>query len=461
MNHQAPLMNQAPLASFGRRLSTRLAWVVSAAVVTLFALTLTLLAHHGRAAAEARLQRDAAQALARAVTVMEALPLSERLQAAQPWGFAPLIVAPAAPPLQARFQPLPPSWQEVFAEFLALEELTFWEIDSDTGPRPGITVVLADGTPLSAMLPSAPHQPPPGLPWRIVAALALAGLGTWLIALWALRRVTAPLERLIHALETFTPESPAAVLPEHGPYEVMLTARTLNALQERLERLLTARTALLAGIAHDLRTPLARIRLRLESLPEDETRAGIERDLSEMQRLIELSLDYARSLTPRLEYQELDLAEFTADLVTLYRDGGARIETELPATPLPAVVDPAALGRILTNLLDNALRYGTRVRLTLRPTPPRDCEILVEDDGPGIPPEARKVVLEPFVRLEPSRNPDTGGTGLGLSIAANLARAMNDRLALEGSELGGLCVRLRLPCRSAAATGCGRADGSL
>ena len=454
-------MSLLPLLSFGRRLSTRLAWVVSAAVVALFALTLGLLAHQSRLAAEARVQRDAAHALARAVAVMEALPWSERLQAAQRWEFAPLLVAPAAPPPQARLLPLPPLWHDALADFLAPEDLSFWAIDTETGPRQGITVLLDDGTPLSAMLPPAPRRPP-GLPWRIVAALALAGLGTWIVALWALRRVTAPLERLIRALETFaTPQAPAAPLSEHGPYEVALTARTLNALRERLERLLAARTALLAGIAHDLRTPLARIRLRLESLPEDETRAGIERDLSEMQRLIELSLDYARSLTPRLEYQELDLAEFTADLVTLYRDGGARIETELPATPLPAVVDPAALGRILTNLLDNALRYGTRVRLTLRPTPPRDCEILVEDDGPGIPPEARKVVLEPFVRLEPSRNPDTGGTGLGLSIAANLARAMNGRLALEGSELGGLCVRLRLPCRSAAATGCGSADGSL
>ncbi|MDK2796485.1 MAG: hypothetical protein PWQ19_35 [Tepidiphilus sp.] len=447
MNHQAPLMNQAPLASFGRRLSTRLAWVVSAAVVTLFALTLTLLAHHGRAAAEARLQRDAAQALARAVTVMEALPLSERLQAAQPWGFAPLIVAPAAPPLQARFQPLPPSWQEVFAEFLALEELTFWEIDSDTGPRPGITVVLADGTPLSAMLPSAPHQPPPGLPWRIVAALALAGLGTWLIALWALRRVTAPLERLIHALETFTPESPAAVLPEHGPYEVMLTARTLNALRERLERLLAARTALLAGIAHDLRTPLARIRLRLESLPENEARAGIERDLSEMQRLIELSLDYARSLTPRLEYQDVDLVAFTADLLDLYHEGGAEIEADLPASALTAHLDPTALGRILANLLDNALRYGTQAKLRLRPLAGGCCEFIVEDDGPGIPPEAREAVLEPFVRLEPSRNPDTGGSGLGLSIAANLARALHGRLSLEAAQPHGLRAVLRLPLR--------------
>lgn len=440
-------MSLLPLLSFGRRLSTRLAWVVSAAVVALFALTLGLLAHQSRLAAEARVQRDAAHALARAVAVMEALPWSERLQAAQRWEFAPLLVAPAAPPLQARFQPLPPSWQEVFAEFLALEELTFWEIDSDTGPRPGITVVLADGTPLSAMLPSAPHQPPPGLPWRIVAALALAGLGTWLIALWALRRVTAPLERLIHALETFTPESPAAVLPEHGPYEVMLTARTLNALRERLERLLAARTALLAGIAHDLRTPLARIRLRLESLPEDETRAGIERDLSEMQRLIELSLDYARSLTPRLEYQDVDLVAFTADLLDLYHEGGAEIEADLPASALTAHLDPTALGRILANLLDNALRYGTQAKLRLRPLAGGCCEFIVEDDGPGIPPEAREAVLEPFVRLEPSRNPDTGGSGLGLSIAANLARALHGRLSLEAAQPHGLRAVLRLPLR--------------
>jgi len=234
------------------------------------------------------------------------------------------------------------------------------------------------------------------------------------------------------------PESPAAVLPEHGPYEVMLTARTLNALRERLERLLTARTALLAGIAHDLRTPLARIRLRLESLPEDETRAGIERDLSEMQRLIELSLDYARSLTPRLEYQDVDLVAFTADLLDLYHEGGAEIEADLPASALTAHLDPTALGRILANLLDNALRYGTQAKLRLRPLAGGCCEFIVEDDGPGIPPEAREAVLEPFVRLEPSRNPDTGGSGLGLSIAANLARALHGRLSLEAAQPHGL-----------------------
>ena len=440
-------MSLLPLLSFGRRLSTRLAWVVSAAVVTLFALTLTLLAHHGRAAAEARLQRDAAHALARAVAVMEALPWSERLQAAQRWEFAPLLVAPAAPPPQARLLPLPPLWHDALADFLAPEDLSFWAIDTETGPRQGITVLLDDGTPLSAMLPPAPRRPP-GLPWRIVAALALAGLGTWIVALWALRRVTAPLERLIRALETFaTPQAPAAPLSEHGPYEVALTARTLNALQERLERLLTARTALLAGIAHDLRTPLARIRLRLESLPEDETRAGIERDLSEMQRLIELSLDYARSLTPRLEYQDVDLVAFTADLLDLYHEGGAEIEADLPASALTAHLDPTALGRILANLLDNALRYGTQAKLRLRPLAGGCCEFIVEDDGPGIPPEAREAVLEPFVRLEPSRNPDTGGSGLGLSIAANLARALHGRLSLEAAQPHGLRAVLRLPLR--------------
>lgn len=440
-------MSLLPLLSFGRRLSTRLAWVVSAAVVALFALTLGLLAHQSRLAAEARVQRDAAHALARAVAVMEALPWSERLQAAQRWEFAPLLVAPAAPPPQARLLPLPPLWHDALADFLAPEDLSFWAIDTETGPRQGITVLLDDGTPLSAMLPPAPRRPP-GLPWRIVAALALAGLGTWIVALWALRRVTAPLERLIRALETFaTPQAPAAPLSEHGPYEVALTARTLNALQERLERLLAARTALLAGIAHDLRTPLARIRLRLESLPEDETRAGIERDLSEMQRLIELSLDYARSLTPRLEYQDVDLVAFTADLLDLYHEGGAEIEADLPASALTAHLDPTALGRILANLLDNALRYGTQAKLRLRPLAGGCCEFIVEDDGPGIPPEAREAVLEPFVRLEPSRNPDTGGSGLGLSIAANLARALHGRLSLEAAQPHGLRAVLRLPLR--------------
>ena len=440
-------MSLLPLLSFGRRLSTRLAWVVSAAVVALFALTLGLLAHQSRLAAEARVQRDAAHALARAVAVMEALPWSERLQAAQRWEFAPLLVAPAAPPPQARLLPLPPLWHDALADFLAPEDLSFWAIDTETGPRQGITVLLDDGTPLSAMLPPAPRRPP-GLPWRIVAALALAGLGTWIVALWALRRVTAPLERLIRALETFaTPQAPAAPLSEHGPYEVALTARTLNALRERLERLLAARTALLAGIAHDLRTPLARIRLRLESLPENEARAGIERDLSEMQRLIELSLDYARSLTPRLEYQDVDLVAFTADLLDLYHEGGAEIEADLPASALTAHLDPTALGRILANLLDNALRYGTQAKLRLRPLAGGCCEFIVEDDGPGIPPEAREAVLEPFVRLEPSRNPDTGGSGLGLSIAANLARALHGRLSLEAAQPHGLRAVLRLPLR--------------
>ncbi|MBI5780415.1 MAG: HAMP domain-containing protein [Rhodocyclales bacterium] len=440
-------MSLLPLLSFGRRLSTRLAWVVSAAVVALFALTLGLLAHQSRLSAEASVQRDAAHALARAVAVMEALPWSERLQAAQRWEFAPLLVAPATPPPQARLLPLPPAWHKALADFLAPEDVAFWAINTKDGVRHGFTVILDDGSPLSAMLPAALRRPP-GLPWRIITALALAGLGTWIIALWALRRVTAPLERLIQALETFaTPQAPAAPLPEHGPYEVALTARTLNALRERLERLLTARTALLAGIAHDLRTPLARIRLRLESLPEDETRAGIERDLTDMQRLIELSLDYARSLTPRLEYQEVDLTEFTADLVDLYRDGGAEIEADLPASPLTARLDPTALGRILANLLDNALRYGTRARLQLRAVAAQSCEFVVEDDGPGIPPEAREAVLEPFVRLEPSRNPDTGGTGLGLSIAANLTRALHGSLSLEAAQPHGLRAVLRLPLR--------------
>jgi two-component system osmolarity sensor histidine kinase EnvZ len=284
-----------------------------------------------------------------------------------------------------------------------------------------------------------------------VSALALSLFGAAFIT----SLVNRPFARLAMSARMVGAGQPPAPLPESGMGVAAETNRSFNQMVRDLEQLEADRALMLAGISHDLRTPLARIRLRLESLPEDETRAGIERDLSEMQRLIELSLDYARSLTPRLEYQEVDLVAFTADLLDLYHEGGAEIEADLPASALTAHLDPTALGRILANLLDNALRYGTRAKLRLRSLAGGFCEFVVEDDGPGIPPEARETVLEPFVRLEPSRNPRTGGTGLGLSIAANLARALQGRLCLESVQPHGLRVVLRLPLRPDATCGGG------
>lgn len=282
---------------------------------------------------------------------------------------------------------------------------------------------------------SNPHQ-------LIVIMVVLGGLFT-AIAYLFLRNQLRPIKRMARAAADYgkgriTPFTPT------GAVEVRAAGMAFLDMRNRLERQTQSRTLMLSGVSHDLRTPLTRLRLGLSMLDQEEA-APLEKDVDDMERLLNAFLDFARSdaadsLEPTIPADII--ARLLADCermgqdVTLADAEGAREEVKLR---------PLAIRRALDNLIGNALRYGTKAQIGVHVTD-RAVRFWVEDDGPGIPPEQYEEALSPFVRLDPARNQDHGsGVGLGLSIVADIARTHGGVLRLgESAALGGLKAELVL-----------------
>lgn len=261
------------------------------------------------------------------------------------------------------------------------------------------------------------------------------------------RQISRPLTRLGAEVEQMGRGELPHTLPETGPKELVTFIRQFNDMVVQIEELLANRTTLLAGISHDLRTPIARMRLALEMLPaapESPMVQRLQQDLEQINRLIGQSLELARNLEAG-ELDQVDLADLIDGLVLDLRRGDAKVDWQAPG-PCPCRVNVTAVQRVLTNLLENALRYGNG-------NPPRvelDCastgvEIRVLDRGPGIPEGEQEAVFRPFYRLDASRNHTTGGSGLGLAIARQLADANGFAVELEPRSGGGIQARIRMP----------------
>jgi two-component system osmolarity sensor histidine kinase EnvZ len=256
----------------------------------------------------------------------------------------------------------------------------------------------------------------------------------------------APLERLDDAAAQLGRGERPGLLPETGPRELAALARRVNALGREVHGLLEGRTTLLAGLSHDLRTPLSRMRLALEMLSRRPDPALIERlelDIEEMNRLVGEMLELARGLG-REAPREVDVAELLEELASRAREAGASVT--VAAEPCTVTAAPGALRRLLANLLSNAQRYGGAGTVELRAR--RDggaVRIGVLDVGPGIPPDQLEAVFRPFHRVESSRSRGTGGSGLGLAIVRQLAQANGWTVSLENRLDGGLAAWLTLP----------------
>ena len=215
-------------------------------------------------------------------------------------------------------------------------------------------------------------------------------------------------------------------------------------MQGRLGRFVEERTRVLAAVSHDLKTPLTRLRLRLEQVSDDAVRAKMERDLGETQSLVQGSLDFMRGMALQEKTQPLDLNALLESLRDDAEDMGHSVTITGEARS-PYSGKPLALKRCLSNLVENAIRYGLQAGIEIQDST-SELTLVVRDSGPGLPEEALSQVFEPFYRLEPSRNPGTGGTGLGLSIARNIARGHGGELALQNGPDGeGLMAVLTLP----------------
>jgi two-component system osmolarity sensor histidine kinase EnvZ len=205
------------------------------------------------------------------------------------------------------------------------------------------------------------------------------------------------------------------------------------------------RTEMLAGVSHDLKTPLTRMRLQLAMMPKDTDTESMLGDLAEMERMLSEYLEFARGENGEAaEATELAalVAEAAADCART-RDATERIALKV-AEPLTVAVRRYGLKRCLVNLIDNALKYGRRVEVGVRRAG-KSAEIMIDDDGPGIPSERREEAFRPFHRLDEGRNLQMGGVGLGLAIARDIARGHGGDVILEGSPLGGLRARLSVP----------------
>lgn len=279
--------------------------------------------------------------------------------------------------------------------------------------------------------------------------LLVIALAAW----WGSRWLARPMRELVQASEQLSgalegPTRPQALDEQRGTREVREAARVFNGMAQRLRRQFSERGLMVAAISHDLRTPLTRLRMRLETLDAPaEQRERAAADIREMNALIDQTLSLFRGAGDEA-LQDTDVAALVQALADDLAEQGQPVQADLGASPEAAAVarvQPQALRRVLDNLLGNALRYGAGpIRLGLA-REPGTLLLRVDDAGPGIPADQLEAVFQPFFRLEASRNRETGGSGLGLYIARDLVQRMGGSLRLLNRPEGGLRAELRLP----------------
>lgn len=280
-------------------------------------------------------------------------------------------------------------------------------------------------------------------PVRLLLMLLILLVSVTLLAVLAVRTLTRPLAILADAASELGRDIHRPPLDESGPLEIRRAAHAFNTMQERLIRYIEDRNRILASVSHDLKTPITRLRLRTELLDDAPLREKFLTDLDDMQRMAQASLDFLRGGEDSEPLSSVDLNALMESLQEDAEETGHAVGIT-GAARQPLRCRPLALKRCLTNLLDNALKYGQQVTLSVTDTP-AVVIFTVRDRGPGIPEAERERVFEPFYRLEGSRSRDTGGTGLGLSIARNIARAHGGELILRNREQGGLEAIVELP----------------
>jgi signal transduction histidine kinase len=308
-------------------------------------------------------------------------------------------------------------------------------------------LTLSDGNPLTIDVNPAVMPLAEWLPYVLITQLVLLILCSWL----AVRQAIRPLVNLANAADALDPNKKAPRLSETGPSEVAYAAAAFNAMRDRIAHYLQERMQILAAISHDLQTPITRMKLRAEFADESPDKEKLVQDLAEIERLVHEGIAYARSAHGNTEKSSrIDVGSFMESLVYDYQDTG-KAATLTGNIEAAIVTRPHALRRILTNLVDNALKFGGSAEVHLERDTQGTVIIKVMDRGPGIPEEELEAVLQPFYRLEQSRNRGTGGTGLGLSIAQQLTLAIDGILHLKNRPDGGLSAEIYLPQPASAA----------
>ncbi len=303
-------------------------------------------------------------------------------------------------------------------------------------------LTLSDGSPLTIdVTPRGVMPLAEWLPYVFAAQMVLLILCTW----FAVRLAIRPLGDLAAAADALDPGRKGSPLNEGGPSEVAHAARAFNAMRERIAHYLEERVQILAAISHDLQTPITRMRLRADMADDSPEKDKLVNDLREIERLVQDGVAYARSSHGNGEKSaRIDLASFIDSIAYDYQDTGKAVSLT-GVVQGTAVTKPHALRRILTNFIDNALKFAGSAEISVERSDEGNIVIAVKDHGPGIPADKLESVMQPFYRLESSRNRDTGGTGLGLAIAQQLALSVGGTLRIYNRDGGGLAAEIKLP----------------
>ena len=302
---------------------------------------------------------------------------------------------------------------------------------------------LPDGQFIVARFAPMP-RPPLFIPFMITWVMIATSVPV--LSLWAAFGLTGPLRRFALAAENFDPNKEIAPIPASGPQEIRVAVRAFNRMSERVKALIDDRTRMLAASSHDLRTPITRLRLHCEFIEDEVTRARILVELMHMESMVESVLQFLRSSHAAKQAVTLDLATSLQAICDQFADTGHDVSYHGP-DHMVVHAHPADLHRAVTNLIDNAVRYGGKADVKLVPTP-QAATIIIEDNGPGIPNSSKQAMFEPFVRGDAARSMNNNaGFGLGLPIARAVIEAHRGTLTLLDREPHGLVAQVILPKR--------------
>lgn len=304
-----------------------------------------------------------------------------------------------------------------------------------------VSMKLPDETWLNVSLVAATGRPAEGHSTFI--STTLMALGAVLVSVILVRWLTRPLTAFAAAAKDFSGAAVHVSIPEEGPREVRALAAAFNDMQRRISRLVDDRTQALAAVSHDLKTPLTRLRFRAEDIPDPALRTAIADDLGDMERMLDQTLAYLRGDRSDEAMQPVDLAAILATVCSDLSDAGAVVRLQ-GSRSVVLEGRRLSLKRAFGNVIENAVKYGRRADVTVLDGADT-VTVTIADQGPGIAPEDREKALAPFVRLEPSRNQETGGFGLGLTIAHNIVVGHGGTLDLSNRVQGGLIVTVHLP----------------
>ena len=316
--------------------------------------------------------------------------------------------------------------------------------DKDSVEAFRIVIPLDRDTKLSAVFLRSPPRWPVEIIVAAVTAILVASAAAALMA----RRVARPLYDLTAAASVVARGGVAPHVAENGPDDVRTAAIAFNQMTEKVSRTMESQRHLLSAVGHDLRTPITAMRINLEFVEDEELREGLQQNLDELQDLTEQVLAAARGASGEAK-RNVDLSALVESICADLDDMGEPV-TWQNHSPAPVNCRPNEIRRAVRNLVENAVAYGSKAEVQIA-NASDGYDIVIEDDGPGIPEDERVRVFEPFVRLESSRNAATGGTGLGLTLAKAIAEGHGGQIVLENRTQGGLRARMHLPRMAARA----------